>query len=102
VASWSTWPYRPDDPPALVGDERPSRRRIANAISDTTPIPTALARLQGIALASAFQIIISYASRRTHEGRSQTEIAEELRPIAETVLDELDRWLSLFEHPEQR
>jgi len=72
---------------------------IAAAISDTTPVPTEVAQLQGIAVASVFQIIISHAGRRTHEGRSQTEIADELHPIVETVLDELDRWLGLSEHP---
>lgn len=75
---------------------------IAAALSDTTPIPTEVAKIQGIALASVFQIIITYAGRRTHEGRSQTEIADELHPIVETVLDELDRWLSLSDHPAER
>jgi AcrR family transcriptional regulator len=72
---------------------------IAAAISDTTPVLTEVAKLQGIAIASVFQIILSHAGRRTHEGRSQTEIADELHPIIEAVLDELDRWLSLSQHP---
>ena len=72
---------------------------IASAISDTTPVLTEVAKLQGIAIASVFQIIFSQAGRRTHEGRSQTEIADELHPIIETVLDELDRWLSLSQPP---
>ena len=67
---------------------------IAAAISDTTPVLTEVARLQGIAIASVFQIIFGHAGRRTHEGRSQTEIADELHPIIEAVLDELDRWLT--------
>jgi hypothetical protein len=72
---------------------------IASAISDTTPVLTEVAKLQGIAIASVFQIIFSHAGRRTHEGRSQTEIADELHPIIEAVLDELDHWLSLSQPP---
>jgi AcrR family transcriptional regulator len=67
---------------------------IAAAISDTTPVLTEVAKLQGIAIASVFQIILNHAGRRTHQGRSQTEIADELHPIVEAVLDELGRWLS--------
>jgi AcrR family transcriptional regulator len=72
---------------------------IAAAISDTTPVVTEVAKLQGIAIASVFQVILNHAGRRTHEGRSQTEIADELHPIIEAVLDELDRWLSLSQRP---
>jgi AcrR family transcriptional regulator len=72
---------------------------IAAAIHDTTPVLSAVAKLQGIAMASVYQIIFSHAGRRTHEGRSQAEIAGELHPIIETVLDELDRWLSLSQPP---
>ena len=71
---------------------------IADAISDTTPVIPEVARLQGIAIASVYQLIFSHAGQRSHEGRSQTEIASELRPIIEAVLDELDRWLSLSQH----
>lgn len=67
---------------------------IAAAISDTTPLITEVAKLQGIAIASVFQIILNHAGRRTHEGRSQSDIADELHPITEAVLDELDRWLT--------
>jgi AcrR family transcriptional regulator len=72
---------------------------IAAAISDTTPVLSQVAKLQGIAIASVFQIIFSHAGQRTNEGRSQTEIADELHPIIEAVLDELDRWLSLSQNP---
>jgi AcrR family transcriptional regulator len=72
---------------------------IAAAISDTTPVIAEVARLQGIAIASVFQIIFKHAGRRTHEGRTQTEIADELQPIVAEVVDELDRWLRLTEHP---
>jgi AcrR family transcriptional regulator len=72
---------------------------IAAAINDTTPVLKEVAKLQAIAIASVFQIILRHAGRRTHEGRTQTEIADELHPIIEAVLDELDRWLSLSQHP---
>jgi AcrR family transcriptional regulator len=68
---------------------------LAAAVSDTTAVPPEIARLQGIALAAVFQIIISEAGWRTREGQSQAEIAEELYPIIGTILDELDRWLSV-------
>ena len=67
---------------------------LAAAIADTTDVPAEIARLQGIALASVFQIIISEAGQRTREGQSQAKIVDELYPIIENVLDELDRWLS--------
>jgi AcrR family transcriptional regulator len=66
---------------------------IAAAIRDTTPVLAEVAKLLGIAIASVFQIIFTQAGRRTREGRTQTEVADELRPIIEAVLDELDRWL---------
>jgi AcrR family transcriptional regulator len=68
---------------------------IANAIRETTPITPEIARLQGIALAGIFQIIITEAGRRTRDGQSQDQIASELRPAIEAVLDDLDCWLTL-------
>ena len=67
---------------------------LASAISDTSTVAPEIARLQGIALAGVFQIIISEAGQRTREGQSQPEIADELHTIIENVLGELDRWLS--------
>ena len=67
---------------------------LAGAIRDTTAVAPEIARLQGIALAAVFQIIISEAGQRTREGQSQAEIADELYPVVENILDELDRWLS--------
>jgi len=67
---------------------------LAGAISDTTEIPPAVARLYGIALAGVFTIIIDEAGRRTREGQTQAQIADELYPIVKSVLDELDRWLT--------
>ena len=67
---------------------------VAQAISDSTPIPPEIAKLQGIALASVYAIIISEAGERTREGQRQLQIADELYPMVERVLDELDRWFS--------
>ena len=67
---------------------------LAGAISDTTALTPGIARLYGIALAGVFQIIIDDAGRRTREGQTQAQIADELFPIVKSVLDELDRWLS--------
>jgi AcrR family transcriptional regulator len=68
---------------------------LASAISDTSPVPPEIAALQGIALAGVFQIIISEAGRRTREGQSQARIADELYPMLERLMDELERWLSV-------
>ena len=78
---------------ALEASDRQANA-IASAISDTTAVAPEIARLQGIALAGVFQIIISEAGRRTREGQSQDQIADELRPAIEGVLDDLDRWLA--------
>ena len=67
---------------------------LAEAIAATSDAPPEVARLQGIALASVFQIIIADAGRHTIEGHSQAEIADELGTTIANVLDELDRWLS--------
>jgi AcrR family transcriptional regulator len=75
---------------------------LAAAITDTTAVAPEVARLQGIALAAVFQIIISEAGQRTRDGQSQAEIADELRPVVENILDELDRWLSAAAPPGQR
>ena len=75
---------------------------LAAAISDTTAVTPEVARLQGISLAAVFQIIIGEAGRRTREGQSQAEIADELRPMVENILDELDRWLSASAPPAHR
>ena len=68
---------------------------IAAAISDSTAVPPEIARLQGIALAGVFQIIISESGRRAREGQGQAQIADELYPVVENLLDELDRWFSV-------
>jgi AcrR family transcriptional regulator len=68
---------------------------MAAVISDTSAVPPEIAKLQGIALAAVLQILISEAGQRTRAGQSQAQIADELYPILENVLDELDRWLSV-------
>jgi AcrR family transcriptional regulator len=65
---------------------------VATAIRETSDVTPEIAKLQGIALASVFQILISEAGRRTREGQSQDQIADELRPAIEAIIDELDRW----------
>jgi AcrR family transcriptional regulator len=75
---------------------------LATAISDSTAVAPEVARLQGIALAAVFQIIITDAGQRTRDSQSQAEIADELRPVVENILDELDRWLSASAPPAQR
>jgi AcrR family transcriptional regulator len=67
---------------------------LATAISETTAVRPEIAKLQGIALAGVFQILISEAGRRTREGQSQDQIADELRTAIEAILDDLDRWLA--------
>jgi AcrR family transcriptional regulator len=67
---------------------------LAAAIGETSPVPPEIARLQGIALAGVFQIIITESGRRAREGQTPAEIADGLRPRIENVLAELDRWLT--------
>ena len=68
---------------------------IAAAISDSTAVAPEIARLQGISLAGVFEIIISESVRRARQGQGQAHIADELYPVVENLLDELDRWFSL-------
>jgi AcrR family transcriptional regulator len=68
---------------------------IAAAISETSAVSPDVARLEGIALAGVFQIIISDSGRRTLEGQSQQQIAGELRLVVTNLLNELDSWFSV-------
>jgi AcrR family transcriptional regulator len=68
---------------------------LAAAIAESEAVAPEIARLRGIALASVFQIIITEAGRRTREGQSQDQIAGELRPAIEAILDDLNRWFTL-------
>ena len=65
---------------------------IATALAETGAVTAEIAKLRGIALAGVFQIIITEAGRRTREGQSQDQIADELRPAIDAVLDDLDAW----------
>jgi AcrR family transcriptional regulator len=67
---------------------------LAVAIAETDAVAPEIAKLRGIALAGVFQIIITEAGRRTREGQSQNQIADQLRPAIEAVLDDLDRWFT--------
>ena len=71
---------------------------VATAIAETETVAPEIAKLRGIALAGVFQIIITEAGRRAREGQSQDQIAGELRPAIEAVLDDLDRWLTPATH----
>jgi AcrR family transcriptional regulator len=75
---------------------------LARVISETTAVSPQVATLQGIAIAGVFQIIISESGQRTREGQGQAKIADELYPIVENVLDELDRWRSISRPPAPR
>ena len=67
---------------------------LAAAINETTTVAPEIARMQGIALASVFQIIISDVGQRSRGGQSPQQIADELYPIIDNILDELDHWFS--------
>ncbi len=67
---------------------------LAAVLAETDAVAPEIARLRGIAPAGVFQIIITEAGRRTREGQSQNQIADELRPAIEAVLDDLDAWLT--------
>jgi hypothetical protein len=70
---------------------------ISEAIAETTEIAPEIAKLQGIALANVLQIIIGEAGSRTRKRQNQSKIADELYPIIESMLDELDRWFNSSE-----
>lgn len=41
-------------------------------------------------------------AERAREGHSQAQIADELLPVVENILDELDRWLNISAPQAQR
>ena len=67
---------------------------LAATIGETSTVAPEIARLQGIALAAVFQIIISESGRRARDGQTPAQIAEALHPQIENILAELDRWLT--------
>jgi AcrR family transcriptional regulator len=70
---------------------------VAATIADTGGVAPEIARLEGMALAGVFQVIISEAGKRTRKGQSQARIADELYPIIARMVDELDRWFQVSE-----
>ena len=68
---------------------------ILGFVAGIRSIPPEIATLQGISLAGVFEIIISESGRRARQGQDQAQIADELYPVVENLLDELDRWFSL-------
>jgi AcrR family transcriptional regulator len=68
---------------------------LATAIKDSTAVSPEIARLQGIALAGVYRIIISESGRRARDGESQEQIADELYPAVENILKVLDRWFTI-------
>jgi AcrR family transcriptional regulator len=67
---------------------------IAAVIAETEAVRPEIARLRAIAIVGVFQIIIAEAGRRTREGQSQDQIADEMRPAIQAALDDLDGWLT--------
>lgn len=66
---------------------------MTEAIIDSTPGPPAhLAKLQAVTLAWVFQTITDEAGHREVAGQNPSQIAVELRPIVEDLIDSLDRW----------
>ena len=51
-------------------------------------------RLSGRGITVPSGRVITEAGRRTREGQSQNQIADELRPAIEAVLDDLNAWLT--------
>jgi AcrR family transcriptional regulator len=68
---------------------------IAAVLADTAGFPSlAAAKVQAIALAWVFQTITDESGRRSLQGQHPAQIADEVRPIAAGIIDELDRWLT--------
>ena len=68
---------------------------IAAAIAERAGgAPAHLARIQAVALAWVFQTITDEAGRRQVAGQDPAQIAEQLRPIVEDLINNLDGWLS--------
>jgi hypothetical protein len=50
--------------------------------------------VQAVALAWVFQTITDECGRRSLDGQQPAQIADELRPIIEAIVDDLDGWLT--------
>lgn len=69
---------------------------IAIALAETTNtanMPSA--KIQAVALAWVFQTITDEVGKRTIDGLQPNQIADELHPIVEAIVDDLDGWLSM-------
>ncbi len=67
---------------------------LAAAIVDTTKgSDQCLAKVQAIALAWVVQTITDESGRRRAAGESSSQIADELRPAVERIIDSLDGWM---------
>src|SRR5437667_88503 len=91
VAEQTLYNYFPTKEQLVTDRDEQIQDRLCSLIRARPP---GVARLYRIALAGVFQIIIAEAGRRTLEGQTQAQIADELHPVVKSVLDELDRWLS--------
>jgi AcrR family transcriptional regulator len=68
---------------------------IAAAITETTvDVHPQLAKVQGIALAWVYQTITDESGRRRVAGQESKQIAAQLRPMIENIVDSLDGWLT--------
>lgn len=67
---------------------------IADAIVRSSDVSPARARMHGIAISGVLQIFLSEAGAKTRDGQSQAAIVDELFPMMESILDELDRWFT--------
>jgi AcrR family transcriptional regulator len=68
---------------------------IAAAITETTvDVHPQLAKVQGIALAWVYQTITDESGRRRVAGQESKQIAAQLRPMIENIIDSLDGWLT--------
>jgi AcrR family transcriptional regulator len=74
--------------------------RLADAISTvlaetTSTVNLPSAKVQAVALAWVFQTITDECGRRSLDGQQPAQIADELRPIIEAIVDDLDGWLTV-------
>ncbi|XVU22739.1 TetR/AcrR family transcriptional regulator [Actinoplanes sp. CA-054009] len=67
---------------------------LAAAIAETSTVAPEIAKLQGIALAGVFRVILGESGRRAVEGQAPAEIAAGLLPEVASILTELDRWMT--------
>lgn len=65
---------------------------MAGAIVDTTPgVHPAVARAHATALVSVFQMVVDHIGRRTLDGVSPGQVADQLGPAIDAAMDDLSR-----------